>query len=137
MPETDAALDNRVRELARAAAIPPVPDAPAIATPQSTAAYDAISSLSGDHRVEAERHFMLVSQAERIRITLFALGRSLVRLRRIDGSEAVVAAIERFLEPASSVLASVSLALREDTLSESGSICPEGVDRAIEAMRKV
>lgn len=123
-------------ELARAANLTPIPNDPALATAQSTQSLDAMSSLSGDHRIEAERLFMLINQAERIRITLFALGRSLVRLRREEGSERVVDSIERFLECASSVLSSVSHALQDETLPESASVCPKEVERAIEAVRQ-
>ena len=65
--------------------------------------------------MEVERLFALVSQGERIRLTLFALGRSLVRVSREEGGEPAVAAIRRFLELTSSLLAAIGRALERRT----------------------
>ncbi len=108
-------------ELARAATVPPNPYGAPPASQQSTQAQEALSSLTGDHSLEAERLFMLVSQGERIRLSLFALGRGLVRVRRQEGSERPAAAIQRFLELASSLLSSVGRSLQDEPLSDSAS----------------
>jgi uncharacterized membrane protein YccC len=104
--------------LAGSATVPANPyDAP-LNSQQSTQAQDALSSLAGDHHVETERLFLLVSQAERIRLSLFALARNQMRIRRDDADQSSVVVIDGFLELASRVLAAIGNALRGEPLSE-------------------
>ena len=112
------AIGDFYLELARMATLPPDPYGAPPASVQSTHAQEALSSLSSDHRVEAERLFALVSQAERIRLSLFALGRALARARREEGGEHAAAIIEPYLERASNVLSAVGRSLRGEPLSD-------------------
>jgi uncharacterized membrane protein YccC len=105
-------------ELARVATLPPDPYGAPPASLQSTRAQEALSSLSNDHRVEAELLFALVSQAERIRLSLFALGRALARARREEGGEHAAAIIEPFLERATNLLSAVGGSLKGEPLSD-------------------
>ncbi len=106
------------KELARAATVPPDPYGAPLASLESTQAQEALSSLSGDHSLEAERLFALVSQGERIRLSLFALGRALVRVRREEGGEQAAAVIEPFLERASKLLSAVGRSIEGEPLTD-------------------
>src|SRR5215469_8897541 len=61
------------------------------ASAESTAAQQALVSLTGNHDLEAERYLALASQAERIRLSLVALARAAVRMERegLPGLDAV------------------------------------------------
>jgi uncharacterized membrane protein YccC len=78
---------------------------------ESIQAHEALSSLSGDHGAEAARLFLLVSQAERIRLSLLALHRWLARIRRETGIESAPVAIEKFLADAACSLSAVGRCL--------------------------
>jgi uncharacterized membrane protein YccC len=123
-------------ELAKAATVPANPFGAPLASQQSTQAQEALSSLAGDHSVEAERLLLLVSQAERIRLSLFALGRNQARIRREDADAPSAAVIDRFLEPASSILSSIGASLRGEPLSDSVSAFLEEADGAAEVLRQ-
>ena len=92
-------------------------DAPATEAPpasqQTTDAQSALSSLSGDHSLEAERYLALLSQAERIRLALLTLFRLRMRLTR-EGCPQEAATIERATILASRVLKSIAEAVPED-----------------------
>ncbi len=92
-----------------AAADAPASEAPP-ASRQTTDAQSALSSLSGDHALEAERYLALLSQAERIRLALLTLFRLRIRLTR-EGCPQEAATIEQATEIASNVLASIAEAL--------------------------
>ncbi len=109
------------KELGRVATLPPDPYGAPPASQQSTRAQQALSSLAGDHRVEAERLFALVSQGERIRLSLFALGRTLVRARREEGNQPAAAVIQLFLERASKLLSALGHSIQGEPLSEAAS----------------
>ena len=118
------------QELARSASIAPNPYGAPLASRQSTQAQEALSSLSGDHRVEAERLFALVSQGERIRLTLFALGRSLVRVNRLEGAEPAADAIRKFVELTAGVLASVGDSLKGQPIVDTVPAWLEDLERS-------
>jgi uncharacterized membrane protein YccC len=101
-------------ELARVATLPANPYEEPLASRQSAQAQEALEPWAGDHHVEVERYFVLVSQAERIRLSLLALTRAQVRIRREEGSRAAAAAIQEFLEQVSRALASVACCLRDE-----------------------
>ncbi len=123
------------QELARSATIPPNPYGAPLASQQSTEAREALAPLSGYHRIEVERLFMLVSQAERIRLSMFALSRFQVRVRREEGGELAAAGIDRFLELASNVLASIGHCLQGEALSDSPPTWPKEMEDAAKALR--
>ena len=134
-PERDVIGDFYL-ELANAATVPPNPYGAPLASQQSTQAQEALYSLSGDHGIEADRLFLLVSEAERIRLALFALGRNQVRIRREDADEPSAAAIDRFLDHAASLLSAIGRSLHGDPLSDSVSMLLKEVDEAAEALRQ-
>ncbi len=61
-------------------------------------AQDALAPLAKDHSTEAERHVFLLTQAERIRLSVLNLGRLRRRLARHAGGEAAAEALARILE---------------------------------------
>ena len=124
------------QELARTATVPPDPYGAPAASRHSTRAQEALSSLVGDHTLEAERLFALVSQGERIRLSLFALGRSLVRVRREEDGKKAAAVIEGFLEVVSRLLSSVGRSLQGEPLADSASAWLKELDSAAAAMRQ-
>lgn len=98
------ALADLFHGLADLAARPsPSTQAPA-ASAQSTQAQDSLSALNRDYSVEAERYRVLLSQAERIRLSLLALNRMRRSLER-DGSPAdSLTPLTRFLELSAELL---------------------------------
>jgi uncharacterized membrane protein YccC len=123
------------KELARVATVPPDPYGAPLASQQSTQAQQALSALSGDHGVEAERLFALVSQGERIRLSLFALSRALVRVRREEGGEQAAAVIEPFLERASNLLAAIGRSLEGAPLTDAASALLKELEDPASALR--
>ncbi len=121
-------------ELARAATVPADPYGAPLASQQSTQAQEALSSLSGDHSVESERLFLLVSEAERIRISLFALSRVIARIRREIGPDPSTAAVDHFLQFGATLLTSVGRSLRGEPFQEVSFAWHQEVDRADEAI---
>jgi uncharacterized membrane protein YccC len=120
-------------QLSRSAVQDPNPlSAPQVSS-IATAVYETLASLAGDHRVESERLFSLASQAERIRLSLFALGRWRIRMRREEGGEEPAAAIDRFLQAASEVLSATGHSLHEEP---AGAIAA-GLRPAGEAFRQI
>src|SRR6185369_6698172 len=104
-------------ELARLArADPQVHEAPP-ASAEITEARTALTTRSGDPSIESERYMALMSQAERIRLSLIALARLRGRVGRDEGAVEDAATIDQSLQIASLVLTSVgdSLSARELT----------------------
>ncbi|MBV9508283.1 MAG: FUSC family protein [Acidobacteriia bacterium] len=96
---------------------PPVTKAPA-ATKESTSAQEALQSLSSYRSIEAERHFALLSQAERIRLSISLLARILHRLRNASDSSAEI--LDRSLEKTAGLLESIAESLENNTPLDSG-----------------
>lgn len=88
------ALGDLFAELARIAETPIRPTSAPPASTQSTAAHVALAPLTGDHSLEVERYRLLLSQAERMRLTLMMLGRIRIRLEREHAAE--VAIVDRY-----------------------------------------
>jgi len=98
-------------ELARAAVAPPDVRQPPAASAQSTQAQATLASLGGDHSIEGERYRMLLSQAERTRLGLFALNGLRVRIAREVPRSSGAGLLDRYLEIAATVLQSIADAL--------------------------
>jgi uncharacterized membrane protein YccC len=100
-------LANLYTALAQAAANPaglmqsPPPSQP------STIAQEALATRVADHSIESERMLSLLSQAERMRLRLFTLGRLLRRMRREKFGFASAEMVESFLESAAHVMAAI------------------------------
>ena len=81
------------------------------ATVVAAHAQDAIAGLGSDNSVESLRFRALLSQAERIRLSLTMLSRLRLRMQRENSEHAAIDAVARYLENASEVLRSISEAL--------------------------
>ena len=102
-PESEV-LAKLYLELARAAGAPPrIQEAPP-ASRESTEAQEVLSALDARDSVQAERYLGLLSQAERIRLSLLALARLRVRLGRESDAAVVSAILDRFAAAASEAL---------------------------------
>ena len=127
------ALATLYAALARAAAqgseALAAPDLPPPASLESTDAQRALSTLSGDGSVDAERYLALLSQAERIRLTLLAIGRLRARLAREADGAAEAAILDDALAAASRALAAIGEALNP------GSTAPMSAQPSIETSR--
>jgi uncharacterized membrane protein YccC len=108
------ALANLFEELARAAATPAAASESPSASAQATEAHNTLATLGSIHTVEADRYRSLLNQAERMRLSLLTLARLRVRIGREkkDGQEA--AALDRFFELSSRLLAAVGRSLRSN-----------------------
>lgn len=65
------------------------------ASTQITQAQNSLAALSRDHSVESERYRSLLNQAERMRLSLLALGKLRSRMKREDEGLPEVAILER------------------------------------------
>ena len=92
------ALAELFRGLAELAARPPASAEAPAASAQSTQAQDSLAALDRDYSVEAERYRALLSQAERIRLSLLALNRMRLRLERTGVSADTLALLAGFPE---------------------------------------
>ena len=84
------------------------------APPPAQASTDAQAALAGrasDQSFESERFRSLLSQAERIRLSLFTLGRLLRRMRREKFGFAPAEMLEHFLESAAHVMIAIGESL--------------------------
>ncbi len=103
------ALGDLFIELARMAAAPvQVSQAPP-ASAQSTRAQTVFASLANDHAIQAERYRSLLSQAERMRIGLLALGRLRIRIAREGSPQS--SALDRYFDVCAGLLRSIGEAL--------------------------
>jgi uncharacterized membrane protein YccC len=87
------------------------PDLPPPASAESTEAQRALTALSGDASVEAERYLALLSQAERMRLSLLAIARLRVRLAREPDGAAEAAILDDALAAVGRALAAIAEAL--------------------------
>jgi uncharacterized membrane protein YccC len=77
----------------------------------STKAQQALAYRASDHTVQSERLRSLLSQAERMRLRLFTLGRMLRRMRREKFGFAPAELIESFLEASARMMTAIADAL--------------------------
>jgi uncharacterized membrane protein YccC len=130
------ALANLYLSLARAASSP----AGLIKAPPpaeaSTQAQEALAARAYDHSVETERFLALLSQAERMRLRLFTLGRLLRRMRREKFGFAPAEMVESFLESAAHVLAVIGESLARNTPVVIDESWISDLRAAIEALHK-
>ena len=89
---------------------------PPPATAQSTHAQEALSSL--DRSIEAERYRALLSQAERIRLSLLTLARLRARIRRESDTGLEVDVLDRCFAISSVLLKAIGNSLLAGKLVE-------------------
>jgi len=87
------------------------PDLPPPTSAESTDAQNALSSLAGDGSLEAERIAALLSQAERIRLSILTIARLRVRLSREPDGAAEAAILHDALAAAGHSLEAIGEAL--------------------------
>jgi uncharacterized membrane protein YccC len=98
-------LANLYEGLARA------PESPS-SSAQATDAHNTLATLAAIHTVEADRYRSLLNQAERMRLSLLALGRLRVRIGREREGGDQIAALDRFFQLASQLLAAIGRSLK-------------------------
>jgi len=106
------ALGDLYLELARTTITPATATQPPPATAQSTQAQNALANLDNDHSVEGERYRLLLSQAERMRLSLMTLGRMRARVDREQPGTREAATLKAFVEICARVLRSIGESLR-------------------------
>ncbi|MDE3197757.1 MAG: FUSC family protein, partial [Acidobacteriota bacterium] len=99
-----ASLYAALAEMARA---PGLPSAAPQLSDQISDAHDSLSSLGGDHGLEAERLVLMLNQAERIRLSILSLGRLSRRLGRAEEGKTASECLGRVLKAAAGILANV------------------------------
>ncbi len=108
------ALADLYLELARSSASPVVATDAPTASAHSMQAQTALATLGQNHSIEAERYLSLLSQAERIRLTLLMLGRLRTRIHRESEGSVLAGILDRCLTNAANVLDSVGKTLLAD-----------------------
>ena len=98
---------------------------PPAASSLSTQAQGSLSALDRDYSVDAERYRALLSQAERIRLSLLALGRIRFRLERAGGSADSAGLLLRLLEISAGALRILALELRSPSSPREASLLDE------------
>src|SRR5580700_3235960 len=112
-PERQA-LANLFEELSRAAAAPAAASQAPSASAQASAAHNTLAALGAIHTVEADRYRSLLNQAERMRLSLLTLARLRVRIGREEQQGQESAALDRFFELCSRLLAAIGRSLRSN-----------------------
>ena len=101
------ALADLYLELSGAAASPVQATEAPPASEQSTQAQNSLAALDRDHSIEAERYRLLLSQAERTRLSLMALARLRTRIQREGPANPAIEILDRFLQLSSRALRSI------------------------------
>ncbi|HXI41450.1 MAG TPA: FUSC family protein [Bryobacteraceae bacterium] len=123
-------------ELARAAALPvQVMQAPP-ASAQTTQAQQRLAALDRNHSIESERYRMLLSQAERIQLSLLALGRLRLRMERENPAKGAAGIMQRYFEVSERVLAAIGNSLAAGEAARAGGEYLEELDTLSEALRE-
>ena len=94
-------------ELSGAAASPVQATEAPPASEQSTQAQNSLAALDRDHSIEAERYRLLLSQAERTRLSLLAMARLRTRIQREEPANPAIEILDRFLQLSSRALRSI------------------------------
>src|SRR5579872_2494343 len=105
-PERRALADLYV-ELSRAASSPVQATEAPFASEQSTLAQNLLAALDRDHSIESERYRLLLSQAERMRLSLLALARLRNRIQREEPANPAIEILDRFLQLSTRALRSI------------------------------
>jgi uncharacterized membrane protein YccC len=129
------ALANLFEELARAAASPAASSEAPSASAQATEAHNTLAALGAIHTVEADRYRSLLNQSERMRLSLLMLSRLRVRIGREKEGGEETAALDRFFELSSRLLAAIGRALRSNDSMDSHPDVLDQLDGCTEALR--
>ncbi len=130
------ALANLYLTLGRAASSPAqLVKAPPPAQ-ASTEAQAALAGRASDQSLASERFRSLLSQAERIRLSLFTLGRLLRRMRREKFGFESAEMLEHFLESAARVITAIGESLARDAPLKIDQTWRSEMHTAVEALRE-
>ena len=130
------ALANLYLTLGRAASSPAqLMKAPPPAQ-ASTEAQAALAGRVSEQSIASERFRSLLSQAERIRLSLFTLGRLLRRMRRERFGFASAEMLEHFLESAARVMTAIGESLARDAPLKIDETWRSEMHAAVEALRE-
>jgi uncharacterized membrane protein YccC len=99
-------ISNLYATLARMARSPVPPSSAPPFGSQMSDAHESLAALGAEHGPEAERLFMLLNQAERIRLSILTLARLVHRFARYEVSATLKAALESAAETLDSISAS-------------------------------
>ena len=122
-------------ELARATALPvQVMQAPP-ASAHTTQAQQTLAALDRNHSIESERYRLLLSQAERIRLSLLALGRVRARMERENPGSGTAGIVQRYFEVSALVLGAIGNALAAGEAAQPGAVYLEDLTTLAEALR--
>lgn len=129
------ALGALYRELGRAASKPFEATLSPPASTQSTLAYNSLRSLDTDRSTQSERLRLLLSQAERMRLSLLMLARLDTRILREtpDAAEAVI--IDSFRQVAARMLTSIGEALFAGKPADAVPECQQQLESATTRLR--
>src|SRR6267143_5034444 len=119
------ALGELFLALARAARKPVMAAKSPPATAESLQAQNALAGLSRDESVEAIRYRSLLTQAERVRLSLTVLARLRMRTERESRDHAAIEIIDRYLDNAAKILEDLGESLM------SGKTLPDEKDRLV------
>ncbi|MDQ6760326.1 MAG: FUSC family protein [Acidobacteriota bacterium] len=111
------ALIELYRKLEHSAAEPATIAAP-LGSAETTQAQQTLAALAHDHSAAAERYLFLLSQAERIRLSLLAIARMRVRLLREDATHVGGTLLDQALQLCSLLLESIAASLLASTRPE-------------------
>ena len=105
------ALGDLYLELSRAVASPIRATEPPPASAQITEAQQALAALNRDHSIEGERYRLLLSQAERMRLSLLALRRLRTRIGREKPTGPEVEILDLYFANCSRILGAIGHSL--------------------------
>jgi uncharacterized membrane protein YccC len=121
-------------ELSRAAKSSIQSSAAPPASGQITLAQNSLAALNRDHSVEAERYRLLLSQAERIRLSLLALAKLRSRMKREDEGRDEAAILDQCFPIYSRLLASIGNWLLTGESAKSSAECLKELNNLTTAM---
>jgi uncharacterized membrane protein YccC len=116
------ALGDLFLELARSSTTTTLATQPPPASAQTIQAQNVLAALNNDHSIAGERYRVLLSQAERMRLSLVMLGRMRTRMEREQPGSDEAATLQAFFETCAGVLRSIGESLRAGVPS---SVVPE------------
>ena len=129
------ALANLYEALASGAATPAAASEAPSASAQTMEAHNTLAALGPVHTVEADRYRSLLNQAERMRLSLLTLSRLRVRIGREKEESEEAAALDRFFELSSRLLASIGRSLRSNDSLDLHPVVLDQFDTLAEVLR--
>ena len=122
-------------ELARSAAAPIQALMAPPASSESTTAQQSLATLGRDHSIEGERYRALLSQAERIRLSLMMLSRLRIRIGRESEGSRPSSILDQYFEIALRLLESIGNTLRASEPVSSAAGCLRQLEELAESLR--